>query len=111
MKLTSHNSRILAFSLSQIEFVKVRVNGKKWIECDHMDGPLYVLKWNPKKYLYGLHTIDVYVRDSNGREYLNSQPFIMDDTRLSFDLLSRIALMTDASTVVSMTFVNYIETC
>lgn len=66
----------------------------------NVEGPLYVLKWNPKKYFSGLHTIELQVKDAHGRENSYSQPFVLDDTRLSFSLLSRIALMTDASTIV-----------
>lgn len=66
----------------------------------HVSGPLYVVKWNPKKYLSGLHVMDLYVRDSHGRETTYTQSFALDGTRLSFNILSRIALMTDASTVV-----------
>jgi hypothetical protein len=94
------DSRALAFSLGEIVSVKVRIDGGKWMDLYNVEGPLYVLKWNPKKYFSGLHTIELQVKDAHGRENSYSQPFVLDDTRLSFSLLSRIALMTDASTIV-----------
>ncbi|RZC39664.1 transmembrane protein 62 [Asbolus verrucosus] len=97
---TSTHIRVLAFSLGEIAFVKVKINDGSWMDCYHVSGPLYVLKWNPKKYSSGLHNIELHVKDVHGRENFYSQPFVLDDTRLSFDLLSRIALMTDASTIV-----------
>jgi hypothetical protein len=97
---TSTHIRALAFSLGEIVSVKVRIDGGKWMDLYNVEGPLYVLKWNPKKYFSGLHTIELQVKDAHGRENSYSQPFVLDDTRLSFSLLSRIALMTDASTIV-----------
>lgn len=92
--------RVLAFSLTNISSVKVRINSGKWLDLYQVKGPLYVVKWNPKIYSIGMHTIELYVRDEHGREKTYSQPLILDDTRLGFNLLPRLALMTDASTIV-----------
>lgn len=51
--------RILAFSLSKIKQVKVRIDGELWHACEHVEGPLYVLKWMTELYQAGLHNIYV----------------------------------------------------
>ncbi|EFA02740.2 Transmembrane protein 62-like Protein [Tribolium castaneum] len=107
----STHIRVLAFSLGEITSVKIRINDGKWMDLYRVEGPLYVLKWNPKKYLSGLHTMELLIKDSHGREKFYSQPFALDDTRLSFSLLSRIALMTDASTIFRLMFVVTLITC
>lgn len=42
------------------------------------------------------------MRDESGRDRIISQPFSFEDTSFSFDILARIALMTNISTVVSI---------
>lgn len=51
--------RILAFSLSRITDVKVKIDNEGWQLCDHVRGPLYVSKWDPSLYKTGLHRIEV----------------------------------------------------
>lgn len=67
-----------------------------------MIGPLFVSKWNAENYKKGLHHIHVEVEDEDGRIQTISQPFSLDGTRLSFDLLPRFILMSNASQVVSI---------
>ncbi|KAF2887291.1 hypothetical protein ILUMI_18882, partial [Ignelater luminosus] len=93
---------ILAFSLASIESVKIKIDDESWLECRKMKESLYVARWDPNNFLKGIHTIQVYVKDVEGREKYKEQPFSLDGTRLSFGMLSRIALMTNASTVVTM---------
>ncbi|KAF2894815.1 hypothetical protein ILUMI_11361 [Ignelater luminosus] len=100
----STHVRILAFSLASIESVKIKIDDENWLECRKMKDSLYVARWDPSNYLKGIHTIQVYVRDVEGREKYIAQPFSLDGTRLSFGMLARIALMTNASTVFKFTF-------
>lgn len=58
MQMSTH-IRVLAFSLDKIQFVKVRINDEKWKDCYNINGPLYVVEWDPKLYLSGLHFIEV----------------------------------------------------
>lgn len=51
--------RVLAFSLSRITDVKVKIDDEAWQQCDHVGGPLYILKWDPGRYETGLHNIEV----------------------------------------------------
>lgn len=54
--------RILAFSTSKIQSVEVYINNK-WIGlARNVEGPLYVLRWNPDQYSHGVHTISVTVQ-------------------------------------------------
>lgn len=63
IKHSSH-IRILAFSISPIVEVNVRVDDGNWIKCDNVEGPLYVAKWIPVVYQSGLHTINVSINNN-----------------------------------------------
>lgn len=51
--------RILAFSIALIKIVEVQLDDEPWSECEHVKGPLYVLRWNTTDYRKGIHTIRV----------------------------------------------------
>jgi len=119
---------MLIFSPSPIETVRVKINIEDWIEGHNIKGPLFVAKWNPQKYSSGLHQITVrsdwtdtlldiesldfnenlclkvYARDRNGRASEIDQHFALDGSRMHFRLLPRMALMMDATYVVSSVF-------
>ncbi|KAJ8952061.1 hypothetical protein NQ318_010971 [Aromia moschata] len=100
----STHIRVLAFSLSKIDLVKVKIDEGKWMRCRHVSGPLYVANWDTSRYFHGVHKIEVYAKDIEGRIKSEIQPFSLDGTRLSFDLLAKIALMSDASSVFRWMF-------
>ncbi|CAH0560338.1 unnamed protein product [Brassicogethes aeneus] len=100
----STHIRVLAFSLDKITSVKVRVNRGAWIECANKKGPLYVVEWNPLEYNVGIHNIEAEVRDVNGRKTIESQPFAIDGSRLSFSFLPKMTLMTNASAMFRAMF-------
>ncbi|KRT85365.1 hypothetical protein AMK59_726 [Oryctes borbonicus] len=101
----STHVRLLVFSLSQLDKVEIAIDNKKWKKCHHIEGPLYVAEWNPKMFSVGLHYIHVFVKDADGRQKFVKQPFSMDGTRgMSFGILSKLALMTDASSVFKSMF-------
>ncbi|XP_057655925.1 transmembrane protein 62-like isoform X1 [Diorhabda carinulata] len=100
----STHIRILAFSLSMIDFVKVKINDGEWINCKRIKGPLFAVPWNPKNYLRGFHNMEVYVKDIDGRIKSDNQIFALDGTPLSFGILSKLALMTDATLIFKVFF-------
>lgn len=55
----STHIRVLAFSISPIAEVKVKIDDGSWTSCVKIDGPLYVAKWEPTVYSAGLHNIHV----------------------------------------------------
>lgn len=51
--------RILVFSAAPVTAVYVSVDGEVLGKAECVKGPLYVLRWDPKVYSTGLHTIAV----------------------------------------------------
>lgn len=60
-------NRVLAFSEALITAVRVSIDGEPLGKGRSAGGPLYVLPWDPSRYLKGLHTIQVKVEVSGGR--------------------------------------------
>lgn len=101
----STHIRVIVFSLTYIDKVQVAIDSANWIKCHHVHGPLYVTQWSPDEYSTGLHYIHVFVKDIDGRQKFIKQPFSIDGTRgMSFGILAKIALMTDASCVFKLMF-------
>lgn len=92
----------MAFSTAPIEKVEIKINDEPWIDCNHIEGPLYTVKWNPALYNSGIQIIRARVEDKDGKQKEITQPFVLDGTRLSFKLLSRFILMSNATTIVSI---------
>ncbi|XP_026463910.1 transmembrane protein 62-like isoform X2 [Ctenocephalides felis] len=107
----STHIRLLAFSIGKITHVKVRINEQPWTKAKNVKGPLFVSKWNAENYKKGLHHIHVEVEDEDGRIQTISQPFSLDGTRLSFDLLPRFILMSNASQVFQFMFAFMLVMC
>ncbi|KAK9885653.1 hypothetical protein WA026_012417 [Henosepilachna vigintioctopunctata] len=101
---TSHFIRILAFSLADITSVKVKVNKENWLHCRHVSGPLFVVPWNPHLYFDGLHDIQVFVKDKEGRTRIINQHFSLDGTQLSFNIMPKILLSSNANVMFRMMF-------
>jgi len=55
----STHIRVLAFSLSRLKNVRVRIDGEPWTDLRHVKGPLYATSWDPQKYAGGLHFAEV----------------------------------------------------
>ncbi|CAG5100431.1 Similar to TMEM62: Transmembrane protein 62 (Homo sapiens) [Cotesia congregata] len=100
----STHIRVLAFSTTPIEKVEIKINDEPWIDCNHIEGPLYTIKWNPALYKSGIQIIRARVEDKNGKQKEITQPFVLDGTRLSFKLLSRFILMSNATTIFGVAF-------
>ena len=58
-------SRILVFSPAKVLYVKVNIDGQWLGDAYLVEKSLYALKWNPGKYLSGLHSITVSVQVFN----------------------------------------------
>ncbi|XP_017875580.1 transmembrane protein 62-like [Ceratina calcarata] len=102
--IKSTHIRILAFSIALIRIVEVQLDSEAWLECEHVKGPLYVLRWDTINYTEGIHNIRVRVSDVDGRETVVSQPFALDGSRLSFRILPRFVLMSNVSTIFQFLF-------
>lgn len=100
--LHSTHIRILAFSPSPITKVAVRIDDGEWQFCRRVNGPLYVLPWKPESLAGSIHQIEVEVQDQSGRRNSILQPFSIDGSRMSFDLLPRMLLMSRLSVFIQV---------
>ncbi|XP_045057436.1 transmembrane protein 62 isoform X1 [Desmodus rotundus] len=104
--LHSTHIRILAFSLSSITSVTVKIDGVHLGQAIHSSGPIFTLKWNPRNYSDSTHNIEVIVQDSAGRSKSVHHIFsLQEDNQLRFDLLASFVLLTDHCTVARVLFV------
>ncbi|XP_043328946.1 transmembrane protein 62 [Cervus canadensis] len=104
--LHSTHIRVLAFSLSSITSVAVKIDGVHLGQASHLSGPIFILKWNPRNYSNKTHNIEVIVQDSAGRSKSVQHIFsAREDIHLRFDLLASFILLTDHCTVARVTFV------
>ncbi|XP_072818689.1 transmembrane protein 62 isoform X3 [Vicugna pacos] len=60
--LYSTHIRVLAFSLSSITSVAVKIDGVHLGQASHLSGPIFILKWNPRNYSNKTHNIEVIVQ-------------------------------------------------
>ncbi|XP_062863818.1 transmembrane protein 62 isoform X2 [Trichomycterus rosablanca] len=104
--VSSTHIRILVFSPAPVTAVNVNVNGVALGEALSVGGPLYVLRWDPKMYSTGLHTITVKVDDSAGRSKVREQLFtLQEDLTPSFGLLQSFFLLTDYYILARIAFI------
>nr|XP_020762392.1 transmembrane protein 62 isoform X1 [Odocoileus virginianus texanus] len=104
--LHSTHIRVLAFSLSSITSVAVKIDGVHLGQASHLSGPIFILKWNPRNYSNKTHNIEVIVQDSSGRSKSVHHIFsAREDIHLRFDLLASFILLTDHCTVARVIFV------
>ncbi|XP_036874689.1 transmembrane protein 62 isoform X2 [Manis javanica] len=104
--LHSTHIRILAFSLSSITSVTVKIDGVHLGQAVHLSGPIFILKWNPRNYGNRTHNIEVTVQDSAGRsKTVDHIFFAQEDIYLRFDPLASFILLTDHCTVARVLFV------
>ncbi|KAM9787266.1 transmembrane protein 62 isoform X2 [Syngnathus typhle] len=103
----STHIRILAFSEAAITLVRVSVDNEALGECHPAGGPLYVLPWDPSRYITGLHTVRVEVEDSMGRQSAREQQFSLtsDGMTPSFSFGQSFILLTDHYVVGRAIFV------
>ncbi|XP_030670077.1 transmembrane protein 62 isoform X6 [Nomascus leucogenys] len=104
--LHSTHIRVLAFSLSSITSVTVKIDGVHLGQAVHVSGPIFALKWNPRNYNSGTHNIEVIVQDSAGRSKSVHHIFsVQENNHLSFDPLASFILRTDHYIMARVLFV------
>lgn len=104
--LHSTHIRVLAFSLSSITSVTVKIDGVYLGQATHLSGPIFTLRWNPKNYSIQTHDIEVIVQDSAGRSKSVHHVFsLQEDIHLQFDPLASFILLTDHCMVARILFV------
>ncbi|XP_029808630.1 transmembrane protein 62 isoform X1 [Suricata suricatta] len=102
----STHIRVLAFSLSSITSVTVKIDGAHLGQAIHLSGPIFILKWNPRNYSNGTHNIEVIVQDSAGRIKNVHHIFsLQEDIHLRFDPMASFILLTDHGIVARVLFV------
>lgn len=105
LTLNSSHVRVLVWSPTQLKTVSARIDASNhWLQMRHVKGPLYVLEWNPKEYVLGLHSLEVMAIDADGRERKVEQPFSLDGSHPSFDFWPRVLLMSNISSVFQFLF-------
>lgn len=53
-------NRVLIWSLAPIVEARVRLDeSQSWLVLSHVEGPLYVTKWNAERYADGIHSLVV----------------------------------------------------
>ncbi|XP_036121200.1 transmembrane protein 62 isoform X2 [Molossus molossus] len=101
-----NDRRVLAFSLSSITSVTVKIDGVHLGQAIHLSGPIFTLKWNPKNYSNRTHNIEVIVQDSAGRSKSVHHIFsLQEDNQLRFDPVASFILLTDHCMVARVLFV------
>ncbi|XP_022346919.1 transmembrane protein 62 isoform X1 [Enhydra lutris kenyoni] len=104
--LHSTHIRVLAFSLTSITSVTVKIDGVHLGQAIHLSGPIFILKWNPQNYSNRTHNIEVIVQDSAGRSKSVHHLFsVQEDIHLRFDPLASFILLTDHCIVARVLFV------
>ncbi|XP_044087270.1 transmembrane protein 62 isoform X1 [Neovison vison] len=104
--LHSTHIRVLAFSLTSITSVTVKIDGVHLGQAIHLSGPIFILKWNPRNYSNRTHNIEVIVQDSSGRSKSVHHLFsVQEDIHLRFDPLASFILLTDHCIVARVLFV------
>ncbi|XP_023414511.2 transmembrane protein 62 isoform X1 [Loxodonta africana] len=104
--LHSTHIRVLAFSSASITSVAVKIDGVDLGEAIHLSGPIFTLKWNPRNYSNGTHSIEVIVQDSVGRRETVHHIFsVEEDLHLTFEPLASFILLTDHYIVARVLFV------
>uniref|UniRef100_A0A8C8Z722 Transmembrane protein 62 n=1 Tax=Prolemur simus TaxID=1328070 RepID=A0A8C8Z722_PROSS len=102
----STHIRVLAFSLSSITSVIVKIDGVHLGQAIHLSGPIFILKWNPRNYSNGTYNIEVIVQDSAGRSESVHHIFsVQENIHLSFDPLASFILRTDHYILARVLFV------
>ncbi|XP_078591296.1 transmembrane protein 62-like isoform X7 [Branchiostoma floridae x Branchiostoma japonicum] len=101
----STHIRLLAFSPDPIEKVLVWLDGVRFCEASHVEGPLFTCPWNPADYGTGLHTIAVDVSDRKGRTRRQEHPFSVDGSRANISFVQTVILQTDWLVLMKLVFV------
>lgn len=101
----STHIRILVFSKVPTQSVRVIVDNVNIGNARYVNGPLYVLPWQPSAYASDIHQMEVEVTDTQGQTHVERQPFCLrGQCDIGFPFFSRFLLMTDFVTGMRVTF-------
>ncbi|XP_021097400.1 transmembrane protein 62 isoform X5 [Heterocephalus glaber] len=104
--LYSTHIRVLAFSLSPVTSVTIKIDEVNLGQAVHLSGPIFILKWKPRNYSNGTHNIEVIVQDSAGRSKSVHHTFsVQENIHLTFDPLASFILLTDHCSLARILFV------
>ena len=99
MKYSTH-IRILIFSPHYIDSVIARVDGIELKELfQHIQGPLYVIKWHPSHYFNGLHTLQIEV-NSTGLITRKTSSFSLDGQVPLYSIISNFILFSHPPSII-----------
>ncbi|XP_039431982.1 transmembrane protein 62-like [Culex pipiens pallens] len=98
-QLDSSHIRLLAFSPAKISECQVKVDREEWVDCRRVSNELFVVRWEPRKFSYGVHKLSVFIRDEDGRYRVVEHEFTLDGSRKKFSLLARFVLMYDTNKI------------
>lgn len=107
LTLVSTHVRILVFSDVKVDKVQMSLDKASWVDCKATEKPLYVCRWQPNMIDGGVNYLHVVAVDEIGRQTVVEHPFSMDGQSLQFKVASRILLMVDAGTVVSLSITKF----
>lgn len=110
----SSHIRFLIFDPWHIEEIKILIDGLPIPYKPHQVSgtPLWVCRWDSKKYSRGMHKIDITVSDSEGNIETLSQQFSLDVTwTVDFGWLSPFVLLTDFGSVLFFAFHSFTLGC
>uniref|UniRef100_A0A7G3B2B5 Uncharacterized protein n=1 Tax=Lutzomyia longipalpis TaxID=7200 RepID=A0A7G3B2B5_LUTLO len=111
LQAESTHIRLLAFSLAPIVECRIRVDSEPFAACERITDSVFAAKWEPRKFWYGVHHVEVIVKDADGREKGVRQAFSLDGTPLSFALKARLVLMSDACHIFQAFFGTMLVIC
>nr|CAB3267110.1 transmembrane protein 62 [Phallusia mammillata] len=108
IKKSSH-IRFLAFSTARITKTSVAVDGVITEEASHVEGPLWVCKWDPSLFKSGVHVLNVTVEDESGATNSHVSRFSLDDEwPIDFSFSATVILLTDFCTIAKTAFASFI---
>ena len=96
----STHIRILIFSPHYIDNVIARVDGIELMASSrHIEGPLFVIKWDPSHYAKGIHTLQIEV-SSDGQISLKTSLFSLDGQFPLYSIVSNYILSSHPSSFI-----------
>lgn len=107
----STHIRVIAFSNVSIDKVEVSIDDRQTMTLDHVEGPLYVKKWNPSEFESSLHTAKIVVTDSEGKTKSYTQSFSFDNEYEDFTLGAKMLLRIYFKTGVMTIFFFIVTAC
>lgn len=109
--LKSTHLRVIAFSNETITSVTISLDSTPPASMIPKTKNLYVLPWEPKDYLTGLHKAQINVTDEAGKSQVYTQTFSLDNSHEEFSLLARFLIRTYFKVGVMTLFFFVVSAC